>query len=326
MPYLLFPLDQRWIYYEQKSKLLNRRRPELWDNLKDNEFLVTVPEPRKVSEAKPLLARTLVDLHVHDRGSVCIPRELRAGDLVTRPAANLSQSAWTAIRDAWRLRGSLEGKDARDAVATLFQCALAVIYAPAYGYEHRSALSADWARIPIPRDHSAARRLEEVGRQVSALLDPSKSADDVVSGILGAKLMRELGSLKRSGGGPIQPSDLRVEISYFGAAKGKYVLKPDAIGYGEPIGDLFINRTAAFENVPESAWQFELGGYPILRKWLGYRQVDRHEDRPLTLDEARHFRSMVQRLSALAAISSDLDDAYRAAVNGSFTVAELGLL
>ena len=33
VPYLLFPLDLRWIYYESFGKFLNERRPQLWDNL-----------------------------------------------------------------------------------------------------------------------------------------------------------------------------------------------------------------------------------------------------------------------------------------------------
>jgi hypothetical protein len=55
VPYLSFPLDARWIYYEDAAPLLNRRRPELWDNLADNLFLVTVPQPRRVSESRPLV-------------------------------------------------------------------------------------------------------------------------------------------------------------------------------------------------------------------------------------------------------------------------------
>ena len=78
VPYLLFPFDQRWIYYEVEAKLLNERRPEFWQNLDDNEFLVVVPQPRRVSETRPLLSRTLVDLHVHDRGSVCFPAMVKS--------------------------------------------------------------------------------------------------------------------------------------------------------------------------------------------------------------------------------------------------------
>ena len=47
LSFLAFPLDERLIYYETETKLLNRPRPEYGANRKDNEFLLTVPEPRK---------------------------------------------------------------------------------------------------------------------------------------------------------------------------------------------------------------------------------------------------------------------------------------
>jgi Type ISP C-terminal specificity domain/N-6 DNA Methylase len=72
-PYLLFPLDQRWLYYETEGKLLNERRPGLWENVGGNGFLVAVPQPRRPSEARPLFATSLFDLHLHDRGSVGFP-------------------------------------------------------------------------------------------------------------------------------------------------------------------------------------------------------------------------------------------------------------
>jgi hypothetical protein len=38
LPYVLFPLDARWIYYEREARLLNRPRPELGEHLDTNEF------------------------------------------------------------------------------------------------------------------------------------------------------------------------------------------------------------------------------------------------------------------------------------------------
>jgi hypothetical protein len=67
VPYVSFPLDARWLYYETEAKLLNERRPDLWENRQGNEFLIAVPEPRRLSEARPLFATTLFDLHLHDR-------------------------------------------------------------------------------------------------------------------------------------------------------------------------------------------------------------------------------------------------------------------
>jgi hypothetical protein len=57
VPYVIFPLDSGWLYYETEGKLLNRPRPELYQNLQANGFLITGSEPRKVSEARPILFR-----------------------------------------------------------------------------------------------------------------------------------------------------------------------------------------------------------------------------------------------------------------------------
>ena len=39
-PYLLFPLDARWIYYEERTKLLNRARETLNSELHDDGYLI----------------------------------------------------------------------------------------------------------------------------------------------------------------------------------------------------------------------------------------------------------------------------------------------
>ncbi len=80
-----------------------------------------------------------------------------------------------------------------------------------------------------------------------------------------------------------------------------------------------------FANVPEAVWKFELGGYPVLKKWLAYRQSDRRDGQPLTPDERRWFKSIVQRIAALLALSGRLDELYSAASENAFTAADLGI-
>ena len=63
----------------------------------------------------------------------------------------------------------------------------------------------------------------------------------------------------------------------------------------------------------------------MLKKWLGYRQANRRDGRPLTIDERRWFRSMVQRISALLALDTELDRLYGEAASDAFTAEELGL-
>jgi hypothetical protein len=331
VPYLLFPLDERWLYYEQRGKLLNEKRPEFWDNLPGNEFLVSVPQPRRVSETRPLLARTLVDLHAHDRGSVCFPRESASGALVSERTANLFPGAWTVLKSAWDLPGDFGGDAAKRLVSRLFRLALAIMHAPQYERDHADAIAQDWAHLPIPKRMALLDQLADVGNELAVLLDPTADAGLVVDGIIGRPAAKRLGVLTRSDGGAICAEDLTVEVSYYGAAVGRWTPRTPSADegiracWGGTTGDLAINSTVRFSNVPESVWRYELGGYPVLKKWLGYRHRDRRDRRPLSLEEAKHFRSMVQRLAALLVLHDRLDGLYGQACAEAFTAEELGL-
>lgn len=80
-----------------------------------------------------------------------------------------------------------------------------------------------------------------------------------------------------------------------------------------------------FANVPQNVWRYELGGYPVLKKWLGYRQAARRDGRPLTLAERQEFRSMVQRIAALLALHGEADALYEKAGAAAFTAEDLGV-
>jgi hypothetical protein len=63
----------------------------------------------------------------------------------------------------------------------------------------------------------------------------------------------------------------------------------------------------------------------VLKKWLGYRQADRRDGKPLSDDERRWLRQMIQRIAALQALSPLLDALYQDVVADSFTAAELNV-
>jgi hypothetical protein len=329
MPFLTFPLDQRWICYDSRLKLLNRPRPEFGANLDANEFLITVPEPRKASETRPLFATMLVNLHVHERGSVVIPRETRASGLFADRDANLTEPVWRAVREYFGLVGERRDHDARAFVGQLLRLTLAVLHAPAYQAEHKSALSADWAHLPIPRNATLFAELVSAGEQVARLLDANRDARDVAVAILGNERFAALAPLQRMGGNQIRPDDLKITVNYWGGAKGHWVLRTfssdeqSLFGWGEGTGDLYIGEDVFFANVPEAVWTYQLGGYRVLKKWLGYRQADRRDGKPLTVDEQRSFRSIVQRLAAFLALTDDLNRLYDAAAEDAFTASEL---
>jgi Type ISP C-terminal specificity domain/N-6 DNA Methylase len=329
VPYIVFPLDVRYVYYETAGNLLNRRRPELWKNLNDNEFLVAVPEPRRISESRPLLANSLFDLHLHDRGSVGFPATLlppvaTQGTLFQTeapPHANLTHSFWRVAGEEWGEGSDLSSDPAKAYVRKLFRVCLALCHAPQYEEEHRESLAQAWAHVPIPRDRELFEELAGVGDLIATLLNPLLEPRSVIRATLGG-YARRIAMLSSTAGTAVREDDLVVAIPHFGAARGGWrtrqfeTAEVPPVELGQATGDLYINEHIFFRNVPESVWRYELGGYPVLKKWLGYRDARRRENRPLTLPEKDHFRSMVQRIAALISLRGKLNELYeRAAAN-----------
>jgi len=329
--YLLFPFDLRWIYYEPDAQLLNRRRPEIWENHSNNEFLVAVPQARRPSEVLPALATTLFDLHLHDRGSVGFPAEVHAPrDLLSsgERVGNVNASVQRALTVAWRLSGN-EIDLGKQLCRQLFRLALAVTHAPEYVSDNRDHLTHDWARVPIPRSQDVFQAIVTDGDFVATLLDPAKAVDQGLTDILGAR-RAELAVLDSIRQTPVNPEELRVTYTYYGAARGSYrpTHEPGEDWppeWGRATGDLYLNEAIRFRNVPENVWRFELGGYPVLKKWLGYRQANQRDGMPLTLNEVSEFRQIVHRIAALLLKQATLNQRYREAAADAFLPSDLNL-
>ena len=58
-------------------------------------------------------------------------------------------------------------------------------------------------------------------------------------------------------------------------------------------------------------WEYTIGGYQVLKKWLSYREKD-VLGREITKDEAREFTHIVRRIAALLLLEPKLDANYSA--------------
>lgn len=86
-----------------------------------------------------------------------------------------------------------------------------------------------------------------------------------------------------------------------------------------------MNSRVYLRHVPERAWTYELGGYQVIKKWLGYREARRRAGQPLSFTEKDHLRSMVQRICAMLLLEPQLDALYDRAAADAFTSEDLGL-
>ena len=80
---------------------------------------------------------------------------------------------------------------------------------------------------------------------------------------------------------------------------------------GEETCDIFLNPKAHWKNVPRPVWEYTLGGYQVLKKWLSYREQTLL-GRLLTVDEVSYFRDVIRRITALLLLGPTLDANYAA--------------
>ncbi len=83
----------------------------------------------------------------------------------------------------------------------------------------------------------------------------------------------------------------------------RYV-QPDQDAEGKPTtGRVYINTTQYFEGVPPEVWEFRVGGYQVLEKWLKGRK-----GRRLTFDGLMHYQKVVVALKETMRLMQEIDE------------------
>jgi hypothetical protein len=253
-------------------------------------------------------------------------------------AANLSPSARRYL-DRFKLKDP--DRD-RGAAEMIWLHSLAIGYSPAYLAENADGIGQDWPRIPLPANKDLLLASAEFGRKVAALLDTETAVVGVTSGSIRAELKvigvaatadgkplnREAGDFDVTAGwghggrrgvtmpgkGKMVPRDYtaaeRAAIEQSASALG---LTPDlAFAHlGEQTCDVYLNGNAYWRGVPLKVWEYTIGGYQVMKKWLSYRERELL-GRALTLDEVREVTNMARRIAAILLLEPALDENYRA--------------
>ena len=148
----------------------------------------------------------------------------------------------------------------------LFDYIYAVLHSPSYRERYKEFLKIDFPRIPYPTDWERFRDLVEKGEELRQL-----------------HLMEDM------------PSKTGITFPVAGS------LQVDCYHWQE--NRVYINAEQYFDGVPESAWQFFIGGYQPAQKWLKDRK-----GMTLSFEDVKHYGHIIYVLQQTERIMQEIDD------------------
>ena len=317
--YAYRPFDTRWLYWEAETKLLDERRAEYRPHVFEGNLWLSSSRRIRKGESEPQTAFThsVASYHLIERVSSWFPAWLRQDSVRTGGSGtSLVPNLTPAARRYLDQHGL--------AVEDLFYFVLATLHDVTYRETNAGALRMDWPRIPLPgwskggREDAATRiaAMAARGRALARLLDPDTSVPGTTESDLPPE-MAVIAVPTKDDGHQMAGEDFALTAGWghFGAGeavmpgKGRAVERPysskerrvlgDAIAaLGKSTFDIYLNADTCWRNVPAAVWQYKLGGYQVLKKWLSYRE-NRVLGRSLKPDEVQHFAETARRIMAI---------------------------
>ncbi len=142
----------------------------------------------------------------------------------------------------------------------------AVLHSPAYREKYREFLKIDFPRVPYPKNTEIFWQMVNLGgelRQIHLLESPL----------------------------------VEKRITTYPQSGENIVVKPRFEN-----NKVWINQEQYFDNVPEIAWEFYIGGYQPAQKWLKDRK-----GRKLDFDDILHYQKIIAALSETDKIMKEID-------------------
>jgi hypothetical protein len=226
--------------------------------------------------------------------------------------------------------------------------ALAIGYSPLYLTENADGIRQDWPRIPLPDSEKLLRESASHGLNIANMLDTEIAA---VYGLdkLSIALFESIADIKpiHSKTGQLREAEGHFEVSARWGYKSKgrdeteivmpgsgridrrpYLddemalidaaapmngLTRDALVelLGRETCDVYLNDFAYWKNIPVRVWEYYIGGYQVIKKWLSYREKG-VLGRSLTLKEVEYVSEVARRLAVLRVLEPRLDANYKA--------------
>jgi hypothetical protein len=207
--------------------------------------------------------------------------------------------------------------------------ALAIGYSPAYLQQNHDGIHQDFPRVPLPNSRDLLIASANLGKELALLLDTETKVTGVTTGTIRPEL-RGIAIISKVGGGKLIPDqELALTAGWGHAGKegatmpGKGKIQERAYStdelqtldlsmqmlLGKTTRDIYLNEVAYWKNIPERVWDYTIGGYQVIKKWLSYRE-EPLLGRSLTTEEVREVSNMTRRIAAILLLEEKLDNNY----------------
>ena len=276
-PYLYRPFDMRWINYDLQK--VSRHRYEVMCHFvgKENLGLVSIRNNRDNSDTyfvtKGLTDKTVIS--PKDNASV-FPLYIYKENMGSEERiVNFNKELYDCIAKGLNYLPCYDDDLIVDPISDykgvlypqdLFDYIYAVLHSPSYRERYKEFLKIDFPRIPYPTDWEQFRDLAEKGEELREL-----------------HLMEDL------------PNSTGVSFPQAGT------LQVDCYRWEQ--NRVYINNEQYFENVPESAWNFFIGGYQPAQKWLKDRK-----GLTLSFEDVKHYQRIIYVLQQTERLMQEIDD------------------
>ena len=271
------PFDIREIYYTQK--MVDWPRPEvMWHMLKENISLCAM---RQVALDEKythfLVSQWMVDnrTFLSSKGIIqqfplyIYPDESNGKLLLDEQTPGPERTPNFSKGFLKAITGALGTELTPEEI---FYYIYAVLYSPTYRKRYEEFLKIDFPLVPLPTDYEQFKELGVLGKELVEL-----------------HLLKHP-SLNETGVGfPVSGSDT-----------------VEKVRYDEENERVYFNKTQYFEGISKEVWNYQIGGYQVMMKYLKDRRK-----RELTREEIEHYMKVAAALKRTIAVQKEIDEVWR---------------
>ena len=269
--------DTRYTYFTDKSSgFLGRPRYSVMSHLSKGiyglSFTRSIPANQEFNHV--MAVNQIMDIHIIGGQSYVAPLYLYENDseqksfFTQNRKPNLNMDIVKSLETTLGLSFTPEKENTEGTFAPIdiLDYIYGVLHSNKYRTKYKEFLKIDFPRIPYPASADYFFKIAKLGKE-----------------------LREIHLM--------EAPEVKEYITSYGVSGDNEVIKPE---YKD--NKVYINRTQYFDNVPEVAWNFYIGGYQPAQKWLKDRK-----GRILSYDEILHYQKIIKALVLTNDIMQQID-------------------